>query len=148
MFAGFARLPSANRSLLLEALALLWLVRVSLWALPYRWVQRLPTLVGQLALWRLRAAGPRNSRSLPEAVGWAILTAARFTPGASCLTQALAAQALLGRRGAPSRLELGVTLEASRRLLAHAWLECEGRVIVGGVESPGRYRRLLGVGRR
>ena len=43
-----------------------------------------------------------------QSVAWAVTHAARLVPGASCLTQALAAKQLLGNRGIPSRLRIGV----------------------------------------
>jgi len=52
---------------------------------------------------------------------------------AVCLPRALAAQAMLRRRGIASRLCLGVARE-DRSLSAHAWVEIGGQVIVGDVD--------------
>ncbi len=52
-------------------------------------------------------------------------------PRATCLPQALAAEALLRRAGHPADLRIGVAKTGPGRLLAHAWVECRGRVIVG-----------------
>jgi len=71
----------------------------------------------------------------------AISRAARWVPRASCLTQALALQRLLARRGLESSLFLGVDRavtpsEAPRPRAkgfeAHAWVEWRGRVLIGG----------------
>ena len=76
-------------------------------------------------------------------VGWAIPRAARFVPMASCLTQALAAQYLLARRGVASRIRIGVTQEPDGSFLAHAWLLSGGRIVVGGTsQSLARYKFL------
>lgn len=64
-------------------------------------------------------------------------------PDRPCLTQALAARYLLSRGGVPSVLQIGVTRDGSE-LQAHAWLEREGVVIIGGEQSPARYQRLAG----
>lgn len=49
-----------------------------------------------------------------------------------CLPQALAARWLLGRAGYPSTLRIGVSTERERdAALAHAWLEANGRIILG-----------------
>jgi len=52
-----------------------------------------------------------------------------------CLPRALAAQAMLRRRGIAGTLCLGVNREGGS-LAAHAWIEFGQAVIVGGVEAP------------
>ena len=49
-----------------------------------------------------------------------------------CLTQALAMQFMLERAGLPAVLKMGVMKTAGGRLAAHAWIESEGEVIIGG----------------
>jgi hypothetical protein len=79
-------------------------------------------------------------------IGWAVRNAARLVPGASCLTQALAAQYLLARAGCRSQLQVGVARDPSGRFLAHAWLISDGRVVIGGTSSElARYSLLPGV---
>jgi hypothetical protein len=65
-------------------------------------------------------------------VTWAVRRVSRAVPGATCLTQALAAQVLLSRRGYASRLRIGVARAADNGLRAHAWLESDGVVVFGG----------------
>jgi len=50
--------------------------------------------------------------------------------GALCLPRALAAQAMLRRRGIASRLCLGVARDG-RSLAAHAWVEVGQEIIIG-----------------
>ncbi|WP_282092605.1 lasso peptide biosynthesis B2 protein [Epibacterium ulvae] len=60
-----------------------------------------------------------------------IRKSARFIPGASCLTQTLACQAVLSWRGIPSTIEIGVAKgEEEASLKAHAWLVWNGMVIL------------------
>jgi hypothetical protein len=54
---------------------------------------------------------------------------------AACLPRALAAQAMLRRRGIASQLCLGVARD-NGALSAHAWLELGQAIIVGGNEAP------------
>jgi hypothetical protein len=56
---------------------------------------------------------------------------------ALCLPRALAAHAMLRRRGIASRLCLGVARErgVAGTLSAHAWVEIDDNKIVGGVEA-------------
>ena len=65
-------------------------------------------------------------------VAWSIGLVARIVPFASCLTRAQAGQILLARRGIASTLCLGVREGRSGALEAHAWLICDGRVVLGG----------------
>jgi hypothetical protein len=79
-------------------------------------------------------------------IGWAVRNAARLVPGASCLTQALAAQYLLARAGCRSQLQVGVAQDPSGRFLAHAWLISDGRVVIGGTSRElARYSLLHGM---
>jgi len=68
-------------------------------------------------------------------VSWAIDTlGARRWTRALCLPRALAAQAMLRRRGVASRLCLGVK-GSDGAVDAHAWVEIGGDKIVGGAEA-------------
>jgi hypothetical protein len=60
------------------------------------------------------------------------------------LPRALAAQAMLRRRGIASRLCLGVAREGDE-LLAHAWVEIGKDRILGGAEA-GAFTRLAEFG--
>jgi Transglutaminase-like superfamily len=73
-------------------------------------------------------------------VAWAVDNlGARPWMNALCLPRALAAHAMLRRRGIASRLCLGVARDriAAGTLDAHAWVEVGGDKIVGGAEAAG-----------
>jgi hypothetical protein len=76
-----------------------------------------------------------------ELLIWAVTAASRYVPGATCLAQALAAQVLLGRTGYPARLRIGVAKGEERKFEAHAWVESQGRVVIGG-PGLGRFTPL------
>ena len=61
-----------------------------------------------------------------------------------CLPRALAAHAMLRRRGIASRLCLGVARNGED-IAAHAWIEVGGRTIVGGEEARS-FTRLAAFG--
>jgi len=63
---------------------------------------------------------------------------------APCLPRALAARAMLCRRGIASRLCLGVARNGDA-LAAHAWLEIGETKIIGGTEAAG-FTRLAEFG--
>jgi hypothetical protein len=78
-------------------------------------------------------------------VSWAVETAGTtWWMRSPCLPKALAAQAMLRRRGIPSRVCLGVARKADR-LTAHAWVEVGDQVVVGGAESQD-FTRLSAFG--
>lgn len=114
----------------MKALILLWAVRIGLWALPFR------VLFGITAR---SPAKPERTNLSEERIVWAVKTASGYVPSATCLTQAMAARVLLSVYGYGADLRIGVARE-SHRLKAHAWLEKEGRVLIGG--SICDYRTL------
>jgi len=70
-----------------------------------------------------------------DMIAWAVTRASQYFPGANtCLVQALAAQILLSRRGIPARLRLGVFKDDGDDLKAHAWVETNGIIVIGGEE--------------
>ena len=68
--------------------------------------------------------------------------ASLYFPSASCLTQALATQVLLARRGQLSTLRIGVIKGADGELKAHAWVENNGKVIIGSRRNLRSYTVL------
>lgn len=129
----FSELPAEERRLLIRAAVVVGAVRLGLWAMPFRRVRGLLASLGC----------PSRARPDPETVervGQAVSRAARRIPGATCLTQALAAELLLRRRGVEALLRIGVSREKGEELKAHAWVESGGRVVVGG--DPRAYTPL------
>ncbi len=127
MLVKFLNLTSDERGLLISALFYLAAMRVSLWVLP------LQQLLKRLPLRVVTRDNGRENNVLPaERIAWAICAVSRYLPGArSCLVQSLAAQAMLARRGFASRLRIGVAKDENRRLRAHAWVECDGKILIG-----------------
>jgi transglutaminase superfamily protein len=118
--------------------AALWLgaARVGLWLLPLRVVRRLLAHAAQ------RPAPESGSKPSRERVVWALSVAQRVVPGATCLPTALAAEALFARIGQPAELRVGVAKTPAGRLIAHAWVESGGRVLVGDLRDLSRYAPL------
>jgi hypothetical protein len=131
-------LPAAERRLLHRALAAVVWVRASLWLLPFRKIRR------QMECEPVPRAARRQPWT-PEQIAQAVCRAGRCVPGASCLVLALAARQLCAEAGHATRLHVGV--RSGRRFAAHAWLEWEGRVLLGG-EEVGDYAPLLTLGGR
>ena len=126
----------------LQAAVLLVVVRVGLAVVPFR------TLEARL---HSRQRGRRESQGLTAThrrTLWAVSAVARRLFGNKpCLPQALVARLLLERQGVHTDLKIGVAKEDGSDLLAHAWLERDGRVLIGGQTSPQQYRVLEPVNR-
>lgn len=121
-----------------EALVLLAAARLAVWLLPFSRARRL------LLAWSRFGRAPHPV----EHLAWAVAAAARRLPAPfrACLPQALAAEALLRRHGAPAELIIGVrrgTAALRRRSVeAHAWVLSGERVVVGWVDDLSSYVRL------
>lgn len=99
------------------------------------------------------AAGSDIERRIAVDVGWAVTRTAHYLPfSALCLAQALAARAMLRRRGIGNTLHVGVARPGAAAFEAHAWLEAAG-VEVTGYPVPPHFREIAclhsdGAGRR
>lgn len=134
----FLRLSALERRLLAKAALLLVAIRVGLSALPFPTMRRLLAAAARIPV-GLRKAEP----SYTERVVWSVEAAGRRLPAAStCLTQALATQLLLARRGQPALVRIGVTRGEGGKFEAHAWVECGDEVVIGGHELE-RYTSLV-----
>lgn len=144
MTAHAAKPPSASwrqrwswRLLVIEAAVMLSIAALCLRLLPFRHVVRL--LIGRPAIGGApaEAAGPVSGAiwRVSRAVGRA---AALLPFPVLCLPQAIAAKALLGRRGYGASLHLSARLGGDTEPAAHAWLIWEGRPVIGGGMPAGQ----------
>jgi len=144
----FLNLNPSERGLVIGALFHLAAIRIGLWALPLQQlIKRLPPMA-------VARDDGRASNALPaERIAWAIRAVSRYLPGTgNCLAQSLTAQTMLARRGYSSQLRIGVAKDDSGRLKAHAWVECEGKIVIGAAGAaqytafpPLEFRRRSGV---
>ncbi|MDX9956791.1 MAG: lasso peptide biosynthesis B2 protein [Anaerolineae bacterium] len=133
----FQRQPVARRTLLIEAAMYLLLARLALHVLPFRriaaWLNRPPR--------RTELAGEGRERIRKEVI-WAIEQAAKQLPGETvCFPRALAAQAMLRRRGISTTLYYGAATLPERGLTAHVWVQDGDEGVVGHREA-GSYHVL------
>jgi Transglutaminase-like superfamily len=127
--AVFRDLHSSDRILIAEAALLLGFARLLVLTMPFRllarWLERAP------------ARGVGDAMLLGR-VRRAVTTAARNVPwNAVCLPQAMAAKAMLARRGCGSSLRIGAGFDAQGKLIAHAWLVVGATVVVGAAGTSG-----------
>src|ERR1700749_4956154 len=112
-----------------EAAVMLVLARIPLRFVPtariFAWADRPPRRIRRFAVDEIAW------------VAWAVeYLGAKPWINALCLPRALAAHAMLRRRGIASRLCLGVARDRDA-LSAHAWVEIGDDKIVGGAEADG-----------
>jgi hypothetical protein len=130
--ATFLALARADRLLALDAFSTLAAVRI---ALHLRTIERLRAWAGRVT------PGTRPPEKSVERIAWAVGAASRLLPRTSCLASAFALQRVLSREGHASDLHIGVAKQGEN-FSAHAWLACEGRILVGEVEH-GRFTQLV-----
>lgn len=111
--------------------------RVVVAVLPFSTVQR---IVARMA--RPRSDPPCDAAERRERIIWAARAMGwRLFGDKPCLPQALVVHTYLRRLGFEGTLHIGVA-KRDDKLLAHAWVEEAGRVVIGGADSPRRYRPL------
>lgn len=81
--------------------------------------------------------GPEPDAVTAREVAWAIRAAARRMPfEATCLPQAIAAQAMLRSRGVAACVHFGAGLAGTGQLEAHAWVDAAGVGVTGHPVPP------------
>ena len=128
------RLTYSNASLVVRALLALMACTTVVRLLPFACLRLLWGYVTRLDRERSRMPAARVLRAMSLVEPWVLFT--------NCLGVALAACYMLRRYGYAADLRIGVSKEDVRALDAHAWVELDGRVFVGGSRSPLRYRNL------
>jgi hypothetical protein len=126
----FFRLSAADRRLFLRAFLLVCLVRLGLWILPFSVMRKF--LVNSACSEPASAIEPGG---FIDRVVWAVGVASDYVPAATCLTQAFVTRFLLVEQGCDAVVRIGVARSKTGRFQAHAWVESNGRVIIGGSET-------------
>ncbi len=132
------RIFREGKFFLLTAVVILGVVRLALFCLPYR------SVVGYVKRGLKKAhLDLAGIDAYQRQIVWAVKAIARRMPGDKpCLPQALAVQWLLSRKGKSTELHIGVRKDAAGELAAHAWLEDERGIVIGGDGSPMHFERL------
>jgi hypothetical protein len=135
----FLALNAGDRRVVVEAAALVLVVRAGLALLPFPVLRRLLTAYSR---WHGRS---RPSAGAAHRIGVIVTrVAARLPVRTTCLVDALVADTMLRRRRFSSTFRLGVQRPADAHggLAAHAWVECDGAVLIGALDGLGDYAIL------
>jgi hypothetical protein len=125
-----------ERWLLMQAATVLASASLALRLLPFSRVQQL------LSPATTRHDHTAEARPSIEGIAAAVRHARQLVPQASCLPQALAGQQLLERYGYGAELRLGAVRGKDGKVEAHAWVVCDGRVVVGDLPDLALYTPL------
>jgi hypothetical protein len=130
LISKLASLTPDEWGLILRAAVLVSLTGMLLPVFSLRRVRSMTTAVAASLAWMA------GRRPVPvDRILWAVAaTARRSIFKATCLTKAIAGQALFSSYGYATRLELGGKY-SNGVFEAHAWLEWEGEVLLGGPRS-------------
>jgi hypothetical protein len=134
----FIRRTPRERRLALEALRHLAWAKILVQVLPF---PRLARRLGKPQTETSRTITPQE-RAIAAEISWAVQAVARHLPvGFVCLPQAVAAQAMLRRRGLSTTLYFGVAFDQNRKdaLTAHAWLRAGDRIVTGADQIHGHH---------
>jgi hypothetical protein len=137
----FRALRGDDRFLAAEAAVLVVLLRVGLRLLSFVSVRR---LVDRYSSWHQAPAGLWAHETIGRIAAAVTAVARRLPSGTTCLVEALAVEAMLRRRGFEPTLQFGTRRPGSGATLleAHAWVECAGSVVVGGLADLADYAVL------
>jgi hypothetical protein len=84
-----------------------------------------------------------NSTISIDQIIWAINVSTHLSPGqAKCLARALTAHTLMKRQGYNPTLQIGVIKNSEEEFQAHAWLEYQGKIVVGQLPDMEKYSTL------
>ena len=135
---------AAEWHLVWRALRAVVIVRLALQWVPYARI-RARSARRREARKRTGFRGEASRRDLthdPVALAWAIRAAARRVPRATCLTQALALEALLADAGLTADVRIGVARARDGSFEAHAWVVRGDDVLIGGRRDLARFAPL------
>jgi hypothetical protein len=111
---------------------------LGLWLLPFQVVLRILEIPKRKTA-ELSKANP----AVPlDRYIWAVKAASQYVPAATCLAQALATQTLLTKNGYRADLRIGVLKTKEGQLEAHAWVESDGKIVIGNLPDLARYSAL------
>lgn len=134
----FALLGAGEKRLMARAWGALFCFRLALWVFPLPRIKNYLEKVSPRPQLSDATPSPVSAAQISRAVG----AMSRLVPKSTCLVQALAAQWLLRRENQASHLHIGVIKDPNGALLAHAWVESDGAVVVGGGDLD-RYTPIL-----
>jgi hypothetical protein len=136
-FGRVFKLSLPESILLLATFSVLAAVRVGLFLLPFRILLQILGDISQTS--RISTQVYRGTDAIRKVV-WAVEVSSRYMPGgAKCLARALTTKVLLNWHGYTPDLRIGIAKSDHGQLEAHAWIEYQGRVVIGNLRDLTRF---------
>lgn len=136
----FLNLPQNKQFLLIKACIFVYVVRFILFIFPIK------VVLQYLSYFTKKTHKlNKNNRLSEELILWAIETVSKFILSTNtCIIKSITAQILLTQHGYKSSLYLGIAKDKvnQKDLQSHAWLESNGKVIVGE-NMANNYKPIL-----
>lgn len=123
VFGSFISLETEDQWLVLKTFLLNYYIRLILWILPFKRVQKIAQNMGKKT--------NKISADVSHLM-WAVNISSHYVFRSTCLTRALTGQILLDQHGYESKLRIGVLNDG--KFEAHAWLEHDKEVVLGKSE--------------
>lgn len=128
-------ISNSDRVVFLTAFFILNFVRLGLFFLPFSVLQKLLYQTSQLLKLKIPVVLPT-----PSKIVWSVNVSSRYAWGeVKCLARALTTQTLMKICGYDARLQIGVAKADDGKIQAHAWIEYEGKVVIGGLSNLESY---------
>lgn len=129
------KLPNQEKWLLGQTCIVLGASRLGLRCLSFHTLHH---LIDKLSNRLIQANGTRELT--PEQIISAVETSTYYMPGQpQCLSRAITTKIILAVYGYHCNLKLGVMKTPMSSLEAHAWIEYEGNVVIGGGQELNRF---------
>ena len=133
----FHHLSAGDKFLLSKSFYLLIAVRVVLHLVSF---QKILQRIDKESVFPFTKTDKRPSF---DKIAWAVETVGRYIPGTTCLYKALASKIMLAQYGYDACIHIGVDKKEAGSLDAHAWVEIDGHILIGGARDLSRYTPLL-----
>ena len=131
----FLNLTNGDRYLLISTFILLSLVRLGLFLLPFKTLQKLLSAISQIKT----KSNEVDLTNLGKIVGSVNLSSRYMPLGVKCLARALTTQVLMSQYGYLPQLKIGVAKGEQGKLEAHAWVEYQGKLVIGYLPDLSRF---------
>jgi hypothetical protein len=133
----FLKLSSKDKCLLVEALLLLAVVTAGLFFFPFDFFMK---QIDRLAKRKKESIPTKNFDS--GKITWAVTQMSRYIPHARCLSKAITVKILLICHEDPVQLRIGIKKITNNSISAHAWVEHQGKIIIGNLSDLNQYHIL------
>ena len=132
----FLNLNRYQQRLLVQTYVILTLVRLGLFLLPFQTLKNLLIEVSQ-------SQKPEHCPITTKDIARAVSRSNRLSPGTvKCLANALTTNTLMNWYCFPCKLCIGVAKGRDNSLEAHAWVEAEGKIIMGYLPDLARFKTM------